>query len=286
MTATNWWRKIEGIMITPSEKQRFEEALTRIWVLPEFDNPKMRFDFLAEMPDQETYLARKRKTQEALTRETFEGLRACYEEPLLTRAQEYHQFRKYNLIKYLMKAKFLVGRIADARLLLRESEVVRNQVASSNLRLAISLARKYSKTCHWDDYIAEAYMSTLKTVDYFDYRRGFKFSTYATWALRQNLGRSAKVDYRRDTTHEWIGDRDVSCKSISEPEYDISIVRFEEIISRLPKERDRQIMRGRYVQGETLLDVALSLEPPVVKERIRQIEQRCLAKLRAEMNPA
>lgn len=64
----------------------------------------------------------------------------------------------------------------------------KNKMIQSNLRLAISIAKKYqSKGCSLEDLIQESNMGLIKAVDRFDWRKGFKFSTYAYWWIKQSV---------------------------------------------------------------------------------------------------
>lgn len=64
----------------------------------------------------------------------------------------------------------------------------REKLIESNLRLAISQANKFRKTpCEYEDLIMEANVGLCKAVDKFDHTKGFRFSTYATWWIRQSL---------------------------------------------------------------------------------------------------
>ena len=66
----------------------------------------------------------------------------------------------------------------------------RNQMVQSNIRLAISIAKKYqNRGCDFEDLVQESTLGLMKAVDRFDWRRGFKFSTYATWWIRQAVMR-------------------------------------------------------------------------------------------------
>ena len=64
----------------------------------------------------------------------------------------------------------------------------KDRMIQSNLRLAISVAKKYqTKGCSLEDLIQESNMGLIKAVDRFDWRKGFKFSTYAYWWIKQSV---------------------------------------------------------------------------------------------------
>ncbi|MDB4337476.1 RNA polymerase sigma factor RpoD/SigA [bacterium] len=101
-----------------------------------------------------------------------------------------------NLLKMYFKD---VGR---SKLLTREEEVelskrieqgdaaARDRLIESNLRLAVSIAKKYQNFgCDLSDLIQESNIGLMKAVEKFDWRRGFRFSTYATWWIRQSVRR-------------------------------------------------------------------------------------------------
>ncbi|MFN4071687.1 MAG: RNA polymerase sigma factor RpoD/SigA, partial [Thermus caldifontis] len=76
-------------------------------------------------------------------------------------------------------------------LLVREGEAARRRLIEANLRLVVSIAKRYVHTgVPLDDLIAEGNLGLIRAVDRFDPRMGFKFSTYATWWIRQAIGRS------------------------------------------------------------------------------------------------
>jgi RNA polymerase primary sigma factor len=73
----------------------------------------------------------------------------------------------------------------------REARQAKKEMVEANLRLVIAIAKKYvNRGLQFLDLIQEGNIGLMKAVDKFEYRRGFKFSTYATWWIRQAVGRS------------------------------------------------------------------------------------------------
>ena len=84
--------------------------------------------------------------------------------------------------------KRLVSRIQKGE---RESRIAKKEMVEANLRLVISIAKKYTnRGLQFLDLIQEGNIGLMKAVDKFEYRRGYKFSTYATWWIRQAITRS------------------------------------------------------------------------------------------------
>lgn len=108
-------------------------------------------------------------------------LRECGANPLLSAEQE------MNLAKTIEK-----GKKKDATPEEKEAaRAAKKEMANANLRLVVSIAKKYpGRGMPFLDLIQEGNIGLLKAVDKFDYTKGYKFSTYATWWIRQAITRS------------------------------------------------------------------------------------------------
>ena len=88
----------------------------------------------------------------------------------------------------LMEFKRIVSNVQKGE---RESSIAKKEMIEANLRLVISIAKKYTnRGLQFLDLIQEGNIGLMKAVDKFEYRRGYKFSTYATWWIRQAITRS------------------------------------------------------------------------------------------------
>jgi RNA polymerase primary sigma factor/RNA polymerase sigma factor len=225
-------------------------------------------------------------------------LASLYEIPLLTREQEQHLFRKYNYLKY--KANKLRNELDYERpksSLMDEIEELheqivdtKNQIARCNLRLVVSIAKRHVKPDqNFFELVSDGNLSLLRAVEKFDYARGNKFSTYASWAIMKNFARTIPGEYRqRDrfrTSYDELFDLTQEKRSnptIEENLQQDRISKIQRVLSRLD-ERERAIIVGRFgldhtKEPQTLKEVGEELG--VTKERIRQIEARALTKLR------
>lgn len=223
-------------------------------------------------------------------------LASLYQTELLTAEEESYLFRKMNF------RKFQAARLRDAldpqastaedvqrvRDLLGEVEELRNQILTANLRLVVSIAKRYVDEIHsFSELVSDGNLSLMRAAEKFDFGRGFRFSTYATWAIRKNFHRSIarnRAARRRqvpvdDPLSETVADE----QDVRRSEGAMSRLR-EELIRILDRlgERERAIVTARFglegdTEPQTLQQVAQDLG--ICKERVRQLQVRALRKL-------
>ncbi|NOY75142.1 MAG: sigma-70 family RNA polymerase sigma factor [Kiritimatiellaeota bacterium] len=93
--------------------------------------------------------------------------------------------------RLLMRPEAFTALMEELGTLAFKADVVRNKILKGNLRLVISIAKKYqSRGLQLQDLIQEGNLGLMKAVDRFDYRRKHKFSTYATWWIKQTIARA------------------------------------------------------------------------------------------------
>jgi len=133
-------------------------------------------------------------------------LASLYEAPLLTREQEQHLFRKMNYLKYQAQklrekidpAKAKTGELDKLEAMQEAALAVKNQLIRANLRLVVSIAKKrIGPSTDFFELISDGNMSLIRAVEKFDYSRGNKFSTYASWAIMKNYARTIPEELNR-----------------------------------------------------------------------------------------
>jgi RNA polymerase primary sigma factor/RNA polymerase sigma factor len=262
---------------------------------PVFHKKGAEAQILAAMPENEAARApRKARPPAGLP----PYLASLYETPLLTREQEYHLFRKFNYLK--CKATKLRAALDPARAksatmdeierLYDQAVKVKNQIIQANLRLVVSIAKRHVTPA--DDFfnlVSDGNMSLIRAAEKFDYSRGNKFSTYASWAIMKNFARTIPEEFKQrerfKTSQEELfqGAHDPRSDQVElEHAQQTRESQVNRILSRLD-ERERGIIVRRFgldhqKEPKTLKEVGE--EMGVTKERVRQIEARALSKAR------
>lgn len=226
-------------------------------------------------------------------------LGSLYEVQLLTREQEVWLFRKFNYLKY--KACNLRDQLdperPSARLMDQVEKLygeivdIKNRIVRANLRLVVSIAKKrVSATDSFFDLVSDGNMSLIRAVEKFDYARGNKFSTYASWAIMKNYARTIPDEHKRRDRFR-PADMDLLYAAADRGEDEAQqrtaakdrLAQVEQFLDWLDT-REQTIIIRRYGlnpghEPQTLKEVGSALG--VTKERVRQIEAKALDKLRA-----
>lgn len=225
-------------------------------------------------------------------------LASLYEVPLLTREQEYHLFRKFNYLKYkatklreaLDPAHARSSAMDEIEKLYEEAVQTKNQIVQANLRLVVSIAKRHVNSN--DDFfglVSDGNMSLIRAVEKFDFHRGNKFSTYASWAIMKNFARTIPEEFKHRDRFRTTADEMFTSQAdnrTDQVEQESAQSQREQqirsILSRLDDREQRIIInrfgleRGR----EPLTLKEVGAEMGVTKERVRQIEARAINKLR------
>jgi RNA polymerase primary sigma factor len=265
---------------------------------PSFDVPAMTAEILAPMPDLASYEASRVKARNSAPKGLPPELTALYAVPLLNREQEAHLFRQMNFLKH--QARQLRERIDPVRArtadldeleeLQKRSLAVKDQLISANMRLVASIVKRHvGPDGNFFELLSDGNLSLMRAVEKFDFSRGNKFSTYASWAIMKNFARSIPEEkHRRDRFMTGLGEMfDLAMDNRSdEQELVASAERAHHHVNRLLNrldERERRIIQLRAgldaERGLTLEQVGKELG--ITKERVRQLEARTMLKLRS-----
>ena len=259
-----------------------------------FDEPAAAHEIMGPLPDPiDGKGPRKSKAPKGLP----PYLASLYEVPLLAREQEAHLFRKMNYLKFAAEklrtsiepSRARTVDLDEVERLGNEALLVKNQIISANLRLVVSIAKRHvGPTNDFFHLVSDGNMSLIRAVEKFDFARGNKFSTYASWAIMKNFARTIPEEHhRRDrfvTGHEDMFESATDTRS-DEREYESTQRKMQDavkgMLGRLD-DRERRIIVSRYGingVGEQTLE-QLGKELGITKERVRQIESRAQEKLR------
>lgn len=239
--------------------------------------------------------------------------RLC-ETKLLTPAEEVETFRRMNFLRFKanqLRAELKESESCDSaklqlanswvlrriEALLKASDWYRDRLVKSNMRLVISIVKKFVNSHNgFDDLLSDGIIALMRAVDKFDVGLGYRFSTYATQVVRRNSYRRVmekQKERQRITLSVHDPGIDISdehrSSGMSETRWEALRGRLSTMLDKLDR-REKLIIRARFSLGghrnvQTLQKLADRLG--VSKERIRQLEKRALDKLRdmADLSP-
>ena len=221
--------------------------------------------------------------------------------PLLTPEEERFWFTWMNFLKSraernrrlldLSRLKTSLLEHIDADL--NEAIRVRNHIVESNLRLVVSLARKFSNSLEqMSDLISEGSAPLIRSVELFDISLGNRFSTYCTWAVRNQMLRYLKrirslppgSSNEGDSHLENLPDERTS-EEVDASANQIRVNVLNRLLASL-SEREKSVIKARFgldghARGQTLAQISTQIG--LSKERTRQIVSTSLSKLRSEI---
>ncbi len=260
----------------------------------EFDRPGAEQRILGSKPHREDGGRKKARAPAGLP----PYLASLYETPLLTAEEEQYLFRKLNFLKHRIQQlrsdldpqRARASQMDEIERYYAEAAQTKNELVQANLRLVVSIAKRHVTPSHdFFSLVSDGNISLLRAVEKFDYARGNKFSTYASWAIMKNFARSIPDEFKhqdrfRTSLDEMFLSRpdDRSDQYEQEQAQRLREEQIHRILTRLD-EREQRIIISRFGLDHkheplTLKEVGEDLG--VTKERVRQLEARALDKLR------
>jgi RNA polymerase primary sigma factor len=225
-------------------------------------------------------------------------LASLYQTRLLTKDEEQFYFRRMNWLKF--RAATARGRLDRRRATprqmeqvdgwLTEAETVKAILITANLRLVVSIAKKFvDASWSFDELVSEGNMALMRAVEKFNFALGNRFSTYATYAIQRHFYR---LSHRgRQQRKRFVSD-DVALRGQAAAEPDTRYRSAEQIdmlkglfagfLAELePRERRIVVARFGFDGKAPRTFRELGSQMGVCKERIRQIQSRAMEKIRA-----
>ncbi len=228
-------------------------------------------------------------------------LKSLYRVPLLDASAEKTLFRKYNYLKYKadrLRRNIDINRVRSSQLkqiesLMLQANAVKNHIIRANLRLVVSIAKRHlGGPKSMFELISDGNVSLMRAVEKFDYSRGNRFSTYASWVIMRNFARSVpKEKYQLDrfsTGHDDILEVAAALQTYDPDELNIPELResLDTVLAQLaPSERSVLVQHYGLDRRDNMTLAQLGKQMDLSKERVRQIEIRALRKLRRILNP-
>lgn len=261
----------------------------------EFDDPTREDAILAEMPGRDEFDAK--RAGKSPPKDVPAHMAHLYEWPLLNKEQEQHLFRKMNFLKHqlhrlqdsLEPAKARVQDLLKIEDLKQGIRKCRDTLINCNQRLVYAQAKqKLALGENIDDLVSDGNLSLMRAVEKFDYGRGNKFSTYATWAIMKNFARSipdAKTHKQRYMTgHDELFEAKADIRSDEQEVLalaDAARARVNRLLEHLDA-RTREVIRMRTgLDGsEEMTLEQIGQHFGITKERVRQINVRGMKMLR------
>ncbi|MHC4287680.1 MAG: sigma-70 family RNA polymerase sigma factor [Planctomycetota bacterium] len=225
---------------------------------------------------------------------------------LLSRQQETDMFQRYNYLKFMacqQRSQIKRGQPRSDRLnhieaLLKQAEAVKKVIIEANMALVVSIASKHLAAGghQMSELVSEGSVALMAAVEKFDYARGYRFSTYASWAIVKGFARLIPSEAKRPDRAGGADFANLPVNLRLEQLPGIMAVEqahqdLQTIIKNNLDEREQYIILNHYAlapeiikkKPKTLKQIGDDLH--LSKERIRQIELQALQKLRQSLSP-
>jgi RNA polymerase sigma factor (sigma-70 family) len=224
--------------------------------------------------------------------------------PILKREQELELFRRYNFLKYeacisragLKPSNVTSSRIKKIENYLAEAEKIKKIIIEMNLRLVVSIANKHiSSGANLADLISDGNISLMHAVEKFDYTRGFRFGTFASWVIARDYARKIPAETERPDK--------AASESMANIQHDLrtttqaKVVAVEqaghslvEVIRNNLDEREQYIiinhfgLIGTAIRKKKKSLNAIGKDLGLTRERVRQLELLALQKLKHSLS--
>lgn len=224
--------------------------------------------------------------------------------PVLNRERELGLFRRYNYLKFLadqrrtgLKPSSASGaRLSQIEGYLAQAERIQRTLIEANLRLVVGIARKHTASgAGLLDLVSEGNIALMRAVEKFDYSRGFRFATFASWIITKDFARKIPAQRRRlgkatTTALEKIH-RDLQAEEgVDFDAMERAHRSLTQVIEDNLTERERYIIMNRFglvgspIRKETKTLKQIGEDLGLTKERIRQLELIALQKLRQSLS--
>jgi RNA polymerase sigma factor (sigma-70 family) len=284
---------------SPDEQERalrILEAKIEFISSDSFSEPGAAEEILGELPQES--VEDSRIDLPKAPRDTPPYLAELYAIPLLVSDEERNLFRGMNFLKFLAceLQETIDAEMPRSELLdqieahLADAQRIRNHIVGANLRLVVSIAKTVVDAANeFDTLVSDGNVPLIRAVELFDFERGTRFSTYATWAIRNSLYRSAPRN-RRQQKRFATGSEGIFEAAASDQSTEQSDISFHQetksLVARMVSnldDRDRRIVSFRFglEDGDQPLKFReISEQLGISTERVRQLLVHSVRQLR------